>query len=94
MAKTVNFLGLIRAKNMKPTLKHRPAIWECMLGTVFAMNDEREIKYFDFKWKDALEFAGVKNKQDIRVFKNVVHAKGPRTKQIALWVEEGGINNG
>lgn len=43
----------------KPTLKHRPAIWECMLGTVYAMNDDGDIKYFDYDYDAAMEFAGI-----------------------------------
>ena len=46
-------------RKMKPTLKHRPAIWECLLGTVNAMNDAGEVKYFDYDWAGACEFAGV-----------------------------------
>lgn len=44
---------------MKPTQKHRPAIWENMLGTVYARNAAGEVRYFDYKWNDARAFAGV-----------------------------------
>ena len=60
----------IKCKNKKPTLKHRPALWENMLGTVYAMNDEGEVKYFDYDWDAAKEFAGIHWKRDPRVFKN------------------------
>jgi len=47
------------ARKMRPTQKHRPAIWECMLGTVYARNAAGEVRYFDYKWDDARAFAGV-----------------------------------
>jgi len=76
-------------RKMKPTLKHRPAIWECMLGTVYAMNDEGEVKYFDYKWDDAVEFAGVTEDRDPRVFRCLrvyAAANQPRPKQYVLYV--------
>lgn len=47
------------ARKMKPTKKHRPAIWECMLGTVYARNPDGVTRYFDYDWDGAREFAGV-----------------------------------
>lgn len=46
------------ARKMKPTLKHRPAIWEAILGTVYASNGI-EVRYFDYRWDEARAFAGV-----------------------------------
>lgn len=58
------------ARKMKPTLKHRPAIWECMLGTVYAMNDAGDRRYFDYDWDAAREFAGVGEEgRDPRVYR-------------------------
>ena len=31
------------ARKMRPTLKHTPAIWECLLGTVYARNAQGEV---------------------------------------------------
>lgn len=85
----------ISAPFKKPTSNHRPAIWENMLGTVFAMNDEGKIKYFDYKIEDAKEYANIKNKKDIRIFKNEKkirytndEEKNPRINQTVLWVEK------
>lgn len=47
------------ARKMKPTQKHRAAMWEGMLGTVYARNAEGKVKYFDYDWAGAREFAGV-----------------------------------
>lgn len=54
--KTHPFAG---ARRMKPTLKHRAAIWECLLATVYARNAAGEVRYFDYDWDAAREFAGV-----------------------------------
>lgn len=56
------------ARKAKPTLKHRPAIWECMLGTVYARSDAGETKYFDYDWDAARAFANVEGR-DLRVAK-------------------------
>lgn len=57
------------ARKMKPTQKHRIAIWENMLGTVYAQNDAGEVKYFDYDWDAAREFAGANEDRDPRVWK-------------------------
>lgn len=46
-------------RKMQPTTKHRPAIWEMLLGTVEAMNDAGEVRYFDYDYDAAVAFAGV-----------------------------------
>jgi len=48
------------------TLKHRPLIWECMLGTVYAMGREGP-RYFDYDWAAAREYAGVAAHSDLRL---------------------------
>jgi len=67
MAEKRYYLG-IEARKMKPTKKHRPAIWECILGTVYAMNPEGHKKYFDYDYEAAKEFAGLT--EDLRIWKN------------------------
>ena len=46
-------------ENKRPTKSHRPAVWEVMLGTVRAMNEDGEVKYFDYDHDGALRFAGI-----------------------------------
>jgi hypothetical protein len=75
--RTPNPLSL--GKRMKPTMKHRPAVWESMLGTVNAMNEAGEVRYFDYAWEDALEFAGFSPDRDPRTF------KADRAVQFANW---------
>jgi len=75
----------------EPTSKHRPAIWENMLGTVFAMNDERKIKYFDYDYEAAKAYSGVtEDERDCRLaaWKAVVYdtdGNKPRRGQMVLW---------
>ena len=57
MEKT-SYLG-IKAFKAAPTKKHVPAIWECMLGTVYAMNTAGEARYFDYDYDAAKQWAGV-----------------------------------
>ena len=80
---------------MKPTLDHRPAMWENILGTVYAMNAAGEIKYFDYKWQEALDFSGAlaegadprwaKMTRD-RMYQEISGSKGLRVGRSALWV--------
>lgn len=78
------FAGAVKKK---PTLKHRHAIWECMLGTVYARNAAGEVKYFDYDWDGARAFAGVDTGTDLRLAKWPAHTGGgPRTGQLVLFV--------
>jgi len=92
-ARTGTFIG-IEAKKAAPTLKHRPAIWENMLGTVYAMDDNGVVKYFDYNHEAAKQHAGIDGKQDIRLAKKKrrVNYTGstiePRHNQLVLWVEK------
>lgn len=76
---------------MKPTKQHRPAIWECMLGTVYAFNG-KEVKYFDYDWEGARAFAGVQNHKDPRVYRKTEHVSytgsysEPRMRQLVYWI--------
>lgn len=92
------FIG-ISAQKKPPTKNHRPAIWENMLGTVYAMNDSFETKYFDYNWDAAKEYAGISNKKDVRIYKDPGGVnwtgQGPDTNpgkgKLCLWVEGGPI---
>lgn len=92
-----HYLG-VPCRKMPPTLKHRPAIWECMLGTVYAMNEARESKYFDYDHDAARKWAGVADKTDIRVYRNREpwrwsdgeSAGDPQVGRLVLWVEKNG----
>ncbi len=53
------------ARKMAPTKQHRAAIWENMLGTVYAMNKAGETRYFDYDYAAAVAFVGPV--QDVRV---------------------------
>jgi hypothetical protein len=65
----------VNSRHMKPTQKHRAAIWECMLGTVYAY-DGKEVKYFDYDHEGALKFAGVTNDKDPRTYRTDRFAYG------------------
>lgn len=83
------------ATRRPPTNKHRPAIWECMLGTVYAMDDQGEVRYFDYRWDEARAFAGVSPDRDPRVAKASSASNGwaiwrlphlLNRRQTALWL--------
>lgn len=94
----------IEVKNVKPTKKHRPAVWEGILGTVYAMNKERVTQYFDYDYEGAKKYAGVTNEadeviteSDLRIFKNVPpcyswdgrgDGYNPAVNQWVLWVKD------
>lgn len=54
-----SYLG-VRALKAPPTKQYRPAMWENMFGTVYAMDDNDKVQYFDYKHEDAIAFSGVK----------------------------------
>jgi len=66
--KVVSFIG-IKGKYLPPTRNHRPAIYEDMLGTVNAVNDEGKVEYFDYNYEDAIKYAGISEDRDIRIYK-------------------------
>ena len=53
-----SYLG-IKTLKAPPLKGYRPAIWENMLGTVYAMNDAGKIEYFDYDHDAAKAFAGI-----------------------------------
>ena len=85
----------VEGKKAKPTKKHRAAIWENILGTVYARNSEGETKYFDYDWKGAIEFAGVPEnpvENDVRIFRFPEEMRfqgGPFVGQRTLFVRKG-----
>lgn len=98
--KTCYFLG-VKCSTLPRTKRHRAAVWECMLGTVYAVNDAGECRYFDYNHAAALEFAGVTPERDPRAHKVrrednynwiKVRPKGtpcydnPRVGKLVLWI--------
>lgn len=84
----------IEGRKMKPTKRHRPALWECMLGTLYAMNDEGEVRYFDYDWVSAREYAGVSETRDVRFWRTDRNypGDGPRRGKFVLWIKRLGEN--
>ena len=87
----------VPARDMKPTKRHRPAIWENMLGTVYAMDDAGAIRYFDLDHAAAIEFAGANFDRDPRIARTPSprrfrygdgddFSKEPRPGQRVLWI--------
>jgi hypothetical protein len=90
------FLG-VQVQHKPRTKNHRPAIWENMLGTVYAMNDQFQTKYFHYDFEGAKEWAGVANKNDIRLARYrepFVNWTGlgpdtnPAENRLCVWVEK------
>ncbi len=80
----------LSGRHMKPTKQHRPAVWECMLGTVYARNDRGETRYFDYDWAKARTFAGADEPdRDPRCFRHKTFYRGtdePRQRQLVMYV--------
>jgi len=54
------------ARRLKPTLKHQPIVWECMLGTIYARSlVTGQVQYFDYDYAKALAHVGAY--ADVRV---------------------------
>lgn len=94
MTNTANFIG-VPCRKMQPTLKHRPALWECMLGTVYAMNEQGVTRYFDYDWKAAIKWAGISDTSDARLARHKRRVTFSRTgdsidepsfNKLVLWV--------
>jgi len=88
----INPLAL--GRKAKPTQKHREAIWENMLGTVYARSPKGETKYFDFDWAGAAKHAGVDLQADNRVWRSDRRTSSgdtnsPRFRQQVLYVPKG-----
>lgn len=86
------------ARRARPTQEHRPAVWEGILGTVYAMNAAREIRAFDYDYEAARRFAGVEREgADPRLAPHgprVRYGRGnapelqPRRGQPVLWIRD------
>lgn len=90
MILTAQYCG-VPCKNAKPTKRHRLAIWENILGTVYACNDQGVVKYFDYDYESAKQFSGVSQERDPRLYKNSVnyqqHNK-PRVGQLVMYIRK------
>jgi hypothetical protein len=78
-------------RRTKPTKLHRPAVWENMLGTVYAKSPAGEVRYFDYDWDGAVAFAGVKAEgTDPRTWRSErgvsYGTHGPHHGQMVLWI--------
>lgn len=83
----------VKAKTTPPTQNHRPAMWSGALGTVYAMSESGEVRYFDYDKEGAAEFAGVSTDRDPRwapKSRNVRYSNSPEEPQgrstKILWV--------
>ena len=90
-------------RRMRPTQRHRPALWENMLGTVYAMNDAKEVRYFDYDYAAAREYCGAdedgrdprwhrlnqsSGKLGYNLTGNSQGHRRPRRDQLVFWVRE------
>jgi hypothetical protein len=82
-------------KAAKPTRRHRLAIVPGILGTVYAVNEAGEARYFDYDRAGAEEFAGVAAGKDVRYSVPPKRAQyvrsgameaNPRPKTKCVWV--------
>lgn len=98
MKKTI-YLGL-NCISAKPTKKFKPAIWECMLGTIYAQNEKGVTKYFDYDYKAARRFCGAEDWRGVQIPETMLRLskyntirvycsdeKTPRNGQKVLWIE-------
>jgi len=94
MTKMTTYRG-IPARKMKPTKRHRPAVWEGILGAVYAMNAQRQTRYFDYDWPGALQWAGYSEDNDPRVWRFDQHVRyaddpldNPTRGRLVLWLKD------
>jgi hypothetical protein len=91
MASIRRFLG-VQVREMPPTRGHRAAIWHGLFGTVYAVNDNGKVRYFDYDHPAALAYAGVDPNRDPRLYKHkglcrvVEGYDGPSRNQVVLWI--------
>jgi hypothetical protein len=83
------------ATKARPTKSHRPALWEGILGAVYAMDDSGEVRYFDYDYEGARTFAGVAEDRDLRLARVTVPrtyggdpTMSPRKGQFVLWIRK------
>lgn len=98
-----SYLG-VKALKAPPLKNYRPAMWENMLGTVYAMNDAGEVKYFDYDHDAAKAYAGIGPDSAPRLYRVDRKAYGkphgeyryggnddyasPRHGKLVLWVKK------
>lgn len=82
-------------KKAKRTKSHRPAMWECMLGTVYAMNEAGKVEYFDYDWAKAAKYAGISEDRDVRLANMTRDDRGffrddqtPRIGRPIVWIRK------
>ena len=68
----IGFILGVEVMKQRPSYAHRVAIFECILGTVYAVNEQGEVKYFDYDSSGAHEWAGITDP------KNATQAHGAR----------------
>jgi hypothetical protein len=71
------------------TRRHEALIWENMLGTVYAQDETGDVRYFDYDWDAAIDFAGVSDCSDLRTVRwtgraNSYDHTAPRPRQFVL----------
>ena len=97
MTTTTRTVYGVAARLMRPTKRHRPALWSGVLGTVYALSPERETRYFDYDVDAAREWAGVDTASDPRLARGDARGRyrwsrsgagdsEPRAHQRVLWV--------
>jgi hypothetical protein len=67
------------------TRKHRPLIWENMLGTVYARSPEGVTQYFDYDYAEAHAYAGTAGCEDLRVSRARYATTDIRARQLVLY---------
>lgn len=86
MNTTARFIG-VACQKKAPTAKHRPVLWENMLGTVYARNEKGVCKYFDYDIKSAKEYVGLSTLSDLRLWRagKSSSENSPRPGQFVLY---------
>lgn len=57
----------VPVQKARPTRRHRLAITNGILGTVYAVSPEGEARYFDYDFQAAYAFAGILPGSDVRL---------------------------
>ena len=86
--RTTQFAG-IQGARMKPTQNHYPVMWECILGTVYAVNPEGEIRYFDYDKEAAREYIGFGDHDDVRIWRKEDNSRYPYTGPVSSHLKKG-----
>lgn len=84
---TTPFAGSVKKSGI--TKKHKPLLWECMLGTVYAMDPAVKglRRYFDYDYATARAYARVEQCSDLRLVKcPATHAGGVNGIRKGQWV--------